>query len=254
MLECIRAIAPERRAAALVAGVLANRRLHGLTGIGLLERFPSVELYKALVKCVGKDRAAKAELDKVRNKHAKVLAAALEIRKDKAGAERQPPILRCSRVTKPRAAAELSPLQQKQLVECGRRYDRKSLSAAARLGPGDYDSTGSFRGFVELWELAGAEGQAGYDAWRCMVDSGTVFRAGTTQVVAEIIQFGAESKDELLAEALDAVLSKRVANKRAAAKQAVSKRPARAAAPKAPAKKPAVRKPARGKKASKKPR
>ena len=39
-----------------------------------------------------------------------------------------------------------------------------------------------------------------------MVDSGAIFRAGTTDVVAEIMQFGLECEDPALKEALQAVL------------------------------------------------
>ncbi|WP_433334468.1 hypothetical protein [Dactylosporangium sp. CA-139066] len=87
-------------------------------------------------------------------------------------------------------AAELSEAEQEQLRAAGRLYDGEDLSAEERLGAAE-DEEASFAGFVALWRVVdGAEHR--YDAWLYQVDSGTIFRAGTTEVAAEIIQFGLE--------------------------------------------------------------
>ncbi|HSD86304.1 MAG TPA: hypothetical protein VLB44_02275 [Kofleriaceae bacterium] len=215
LAECVRAIAPERQAAALAKAFARSEALSAETRIALLERYPSGELLEAIVKKIGKDRSLLPVCEKIGKKHPQLLAAARSIFRG----QKPPPVLHCTRVTKPRSVQELSPLRQRQLVECGRRYDRKALSAAIRLGSGDYDTTRSFRGFVELWEIADDAGKPAFDAWRCMVDSGTVFRAGTTKVIAEIVQFGAESRDPHLELALDAVLARRPGKKKASAKK-----------------------------------
>ncbi len=259
--ECVAAIAPDRRVAAVVAACAASP--HQVKGpAALLARYPSLELLDVL--SATSDRALLlAACPKLVAAHPELTGGAAKARKPDATA----PTLTCTRVTRPGAAADLSPPRARQLVECGRRYDGKRRDAATRLGPGDADSTGSFRGFVELWELADADGVVRYDAWRCMTDSGTVFRAGTTKVVATIEQFGAEADDAALVAALDAALRRpKAAGKRgpatrkqaatgtAAAKRAPRAKPSSrgAAATKSAGKKPAGKKPAATKPAGKK--
>ncbi|GAB3824353.1 hypothetical protein ACFPIJ_63245 [Dactylosporangium cerinum] len=90
-------------------------------------------------------------------------------------------------------AGGLSPIEREQLRAAGRLYDGEDLDAEARLADDDHDEA-SFRGFCTLWRVVdGAE--ARFDAWLYQVDSGTIFRAGTTEVVAEVIQFGLECAD-----------------------------------------------------------
>jgi hypothetical protein len=91
----------------------------------------------------------------------------------------------------PKSFAELTALQQKQLATCGKRYDGKSLPAAKR-----YQQFS--REHLELWDVLD-DATPAYDAWIYVVDSGTIFEAGTTKVAAEIIQFDFKSKDPLLA-------------------------------------------------------
>lgn len=55
-------------------------------------------------------------------------------------------------------------------------------------------------------ELADAKGKHAYDAYTYAGDSGTIFKAGTTTVVAEIVQGGIECKNEALGDALNAAL------------------------------------------------
>jgi hypothetical protein len=101
---------------------------------------------------------------------------------------------------------QLAEVQQQQLAAAGKRYDGNDLPAGARLA-GDPDTDeGSFGGFVALWK--GVDGDAHlYDVWLYNVDSGTIFRAGTTEVVAEVIQFGLECSDEAIAAELGPALA-----------------------------------------------
>jgi hypothetical protein len=89
--------------------------------------------------------------------------------------------------------AELSPIEREQLRAAGRLYDGEDLDAEARLTDDDQDEAG-FRGFCTLWRVVDGD-EVRFDAWLYQVDSGTFFRAGTTEVVAEVIQFGLECAD-----------------------------------------------------------
>jgi hypothetical protein len=89
--------------------------------------------------------------------------------------------------------AELSPIEREQLRAAGRLYDGEDLDAEARLTEDDQDEAG-FRGFCTLWRVVDGD-EVRFDAWLYQVDSGTFFRAGTTEVVAEVVQFGLECTD-----------------------------------------------------------
>ncbi len=88
---------------------------------------------------------------------------------------------------------DLSASERAQLVAAGTRWDGEPRSAEERLEAGGEEGP-SFHGFCQLWRVADGERHL-YDAWFYMVDSGTIFKAGTTEVVAEIIQFGLECGD-----------------------------------------------------------
>ena len=89
------------------------------------------------------------------------------------------------------SAGELSAVEREQLRAAGRLYDGQDLSAEERLTENPENEELSFAGFVSHRRVVdGAEHR--YDAWLYQVDSGTIFRAGTTEVAAEIIQFGLE--------------------------------------------------------------
>jgi hypothetical protein len=101
----------------------------------------------------------------------------------------------------PRSAKELSPTTQAQLRAAGKLYDGNDLPAEERLSPdrehGDGEDEGSFLGLLEIWDVE-VDGEVRYDALLYMGDSGTVFRRGTQEVVAERIQTYFEGKDKAL--------------------------------------------------------
>jgi hypothetical protein len=134
-------------------------------------------------------------------------------------------------ILKPETAAVLSPLQREQIVAAGKRYDGGDFSAEERLSDEGSDAEGqeqSWKGFLEIREIVDAEGKPAYDAYLYMADSGTVFRAGTTEIVAEIIQFGLECDDPELEAALESV----VADKPVMAKKTAPGKPAKKTAAK----------------------
>ncbi|GIH08458.1 hypothetical protein Rhe02_65250 [Rhizocola hellebori] len=99
--------------------------------------------------------------------------------------------------TEVRSIDQLSEVQREQLRLSGVAYDGQDLPAQARLAEGSVDEGPSFLGFCEHWRIVDGDRYA-FDAWMYMVDSGTFFRAGTTEQVAEIIQFGLECDDPQL--------------------------------------------------------
>ncbi|MBA3391592.1 MAG: hypothetical protein H0T89_03055 [Deltaproteobacteria bacterium] len=114
-------------------------------------------------------------------------------------------VLTCARALKRPTLKKLSPQQQKQLRAAGKRYDGKDLPAAKRLGADRQDEQ-SFLATLTVCELLDSRGKPAYDAFLYMVDSGTIFKAGTTKVAAEITQGSLACNDEALADALDKAL------------------------------------------------
>jgi len=89
---------------------------------------------------------------------------------------------------------KLSAKQRAQLLAAGELYDGKDLSAEDRLR--------FFGSTLEIHEIADDEGEPAYDVFMYMADDGTVFRAGTTEVVAWYVQSGLDCDDVALYEAL----------------------------------------------------
>jgi hypothetical protein len=102
--------------------------------------------------------------------------------------------------------ADLSPVARKQLLAAMKRYDEKKLPLEARLGDGDYETTGSVQRGLERIEI---EGDVAIEGFLYMGDSGTFFRKGTTRVVAEVIQSSLECRDAALGSALRTALGQR---------------------------------------------
>ena len=79
---------------------------------------------------------------------------------------------------------------------------------------------------VDLWKVMDGANHV-YDVWTYMGDSGTVFRAGTAESVAEIIQGGLECDDDVLGTALDeAIYAAYNPPKKAKASAKAKKKPA----------------------------
>lgn len=95
-----------------------------------------------------------------------------------------------------RSIDQLSHIQREQLRLAGKAYDGEDLPAEARLaGDEPEEEETSFLGFCSLWRVVDGDRHL-YDVWLYMVDSGAIYRANTTDIVAEIIQFGLECEDE----------------------------------------------------------
>lgn len=119
------------------------------------------------------------------------------------------PELRVATVLDPVTLDALDDVRRRQLEISSRLYSGSEEPVEVILGRGDDDEDERIHpGFLELRTIVGPDGAPRYDAWLYMVDSGTIFEAGTETVVAEVIQFGVETDDDALARALEPLLGK----------------------------------------------
>lgn len=88
---------------------------------------------------------------------------------------------------------ELSPMEREQLRTAGKFYDGDDRPPEDRLAGGVQEGDGSLFD-TELWKVVDGDRHL-YDAWLYMGDSGTFFRAGTTEDVAMVIQSALECED-----------------------------------------------------------
>ncbi|MFJ8017485.1 hypothetical protein [Streptomyces sp. NPDC096339] len=91
------------------------------------------------------------------------------------------------------SVAQLDPVQAEQLRLSGVAYDGEDLPAERRVNPDDPDDESALYA-CELWDVE-VDGSTVYEAWFYQVDSGSIFLAGSTEMVAEIIQCGLECGD-----------------------------------------------------------
>jgi hypothetical protein len=91
------------------------------------------------------------------------------------------------------AIEELNPVEREQLQVAGKFYDGDDRPVEDRLAGGVDENDGSLFD-TELWKVVDGDRHL-YDAWLYMGDSGTIFRAGTTDDVAMVIQCGLECED-----------------------------------------------------------
>ena len=93
---------------------------------------------------------------------------------------------------------ELTARERLQVRICGERWDGNDLPIEERLV---LDADIAFQLVLTCWDVVEDDTHV-YDAWLFAVDSGVVFRAGTTEIICQVFQFDIQSDDEALAEAL----------------------------------------------------
>ena len=166
-----------------------------------------------------------ATLEKIGGRHpaiAEVVAAAKQ-------ALPAIPELTVASVLRPVTLDALDDVRRRQLEIASKLYSGTREAAEEILARGDDDEDGEqiHPNFLELRTIVGADGRPRYDAWLYMVDSGTIFAAGTERVVAEVIQFGVETSDPVLRLALPAVLGSINGVKRKRTAKAAKEEPAK---------------------------
>lgn len=102
----------------------------------------------------------------------------------------------------PGSVEQLDVIGREQLRICGQRYDGEDLPPEQRLFHTDVEiETNFYTMMLARWDVLD-DGKHVYDAWFFAVDSGVIFRAGTTEVVCIVMQFDFQSADAALAAAL----------------------------------------------------
>jgi hypothetical protein len=209
--RCLAAIPEPRREPALLAAVerikFSSQQVR--VGLAYLPHFPYPSLARLVLAKHDKAHDPKqvlAELQLLAEEHdalGPVLAAF------HAGTPTLPQ-LRVGTVLEPVTLAALDDVRRRQLEIANRLYGGGEASAAtilAREEDEDEDECIS-PAFLELRMIVDEHGTPVYDAWLYMVDSGTVFMHASTDVVAEVIQFGVETKDKVLRLMLPSVLGR----------------------------------------------
>jgi hypothetical protein len=210
MRECLSGVAPERREATVLAAMRDDTLFDTMTGaLALLPDVPSAKLARALL-----DRAEAnwlptltAALEALGARHADILETLNAFRSTQ---NTTSVALECGPPSRPKGGDRLSAMQQKQLRAFGRAYDGDDLTAKQRLAPGKDVESGSFAGALEIVPILDAKTRKPlFDAF-LTIDSGSIFKAGTTTEVAAIIQGGLEQcKDPALQAALTKALATR---------------------------------------------
>ena len=208
MFECARAIPEDRRTAAIIRACRDEAVNATRLGLTFFYDRPSRQLAEFLVE----------QMKELEPPGKKVVLAALTAAAAKdediaalvAAMKKRAPkkiVLTCAKALQSPTLKKLSPEQQKQLRAAGKLYDGKDLPAADRLNT-DRQNEQSFLSTLTICELHDSKGKRAYDAFLYRVDSGTIFKASTTKVAAEIMQDSIECENEALADALHEVLKK----------------------------------------------
>jgi len=108
--------------------------------------------------------------------------------------------LRFTNLRKPSRVGELGPHELRQLVAAGVDGTDEVRTPEGWLDP--EERSGSFYGRIEVWDVVDAHGIPVYAVWMYLTDDGTVFRAGTIDVVGGVSNGALECAEEGLEEAL----------------------------------------------------
>lgn len=215
--EIITALPADRRDAALVgiaaAETFENARIEA--ALKLLAKWPSAPLVAAVMEWMPKALRTgelKAQLKALAAK-SPVIAAAMKGKKSAGSVVK----LQLAEVEAVDSIGQLDKVAQAQLVECQKRYGGKKLTVKAILANDDDDLEARIStGMLDRAGVVDAKGARVYDAWFYGGDAGTFFRAGSTEVVADLIQDSVDGADAAIRDALRAALKAPVKRKKKA--------------------------------------
>ncbi len=207
LTKCVLRLVPAERRAPVLIDWLQTRSAKFAVDVAMahLQDVPSKSLVElVLSRCdqleAKKKRSVLAELSRLSPKVVGIRGPLARYNK-----RRKPPLqLKILRRFTPASVFELNDSQRRQLERAGALYDGQQLSASRRLTPGGDEH--SFHGYLKIVELGDGQGKHVFDLFEYNVDSGSIFKAGTTDEVAGIIQFGLECTEPKLKEALQLVL------------------------------------------------
>ena len=208
--ECLGAIPDERREEAVMAALAAeNDDDRESISWSMLELLPYAGVARIAIEGVSAQDlpGILGRLDALGERHEAVREVVEEHRRAQA---RKKPVRALARgaTRTPSSVTDLTALQAMQLEVFGNAYDGRSLAAKDRLSKTGGVDDGSFTGFLELVDfVAAGTDEVLYEAI-LMIDSGSIFEAGTTREVAAIIQGGLDQcQDASLFAALKKVLA-----------------------------------------------
>jgi len=212
VLELVQSLPEDARTPAVIAAigpVVDDADLS--VAFAVLARWPSAKLAQLVIdNSIEQDESQKSILGRLAKlgKSKPIVARTLAAYRGEIEPEIDPVELHTMAIERPKQAAALSAIQVKQLLRAAVDYygSRRELAA---LFAGEHKLYN-----LELRSIADAKGKHVYDAWTYNGDSGKVFRADTTKVVASVIQFHASECAEPLAQGLQAALGERPAKKR----------------------------------------
>ena len=205
--EILRAVPEPRRGKAIARWIgTTHTNTSFPRGVELLQEFPSVDAVRGILRYPNASESVPvADLEKIADE---TVQRELTAWKKQHGIEQAKvaasiaaaPKLKVARTHQPRSVADLLKIQRAQLTEMANAYDGKKLPLAKRFGDGP-DAHG---GTLEIRELVDAKGKRMYDVLTWLADDGCAFKAGTTEVVAHLVQHTVDCDDT----GLDAALSK----------------------------------------------
>lgn len=170
---------------------------------------------------IGAERAHLDALAKAAKGHPELIALVDAVR------DNRPPVIALTTtalrdVAKEGAAARFSKIDEAQLLAAGRAYFGKKvpLSRLLSLNPNDEQS---LRAVLSYRALADAKGKHVHDVWEYAGDSGSMFRAGTTEEVAAVTQGDVECDDAALKDALEMALQQKAPKTKTKAAKPTSK-------------------------------
>jgi hypothetical protein len=210
LIECVRAIPEERRPAAIARslGRYVPDEVVDLV-LSLLEIVPSAALADELLARAERHdaktrRRMLTSLAQIGKSHPRIQAS---VDRFHCGAPASRP-LHAVVLRKPTAPDQLAAIQQQQLLVAGKLYDGKDRPLAERIEAASDGRAvdGSFYGSLEFHQLATADGTPTYDVFLYRADSGAIFRAGSLEVVAEVIQGCLECDDGVVRDMLQKAL------------------------------------------------
>jgi hypothetical protein len=191
MEECLGAVSPERRAAAVLARLARcdpGFEYPLLAALEVLELVPDVSIARWVYERRDEHSKPSEIVDRLRGlgaTHADILALV-------SSPEPAPALVPVEQTLD---APALDDVARRQLEIASERYDGGARTAASILaGEGDEAITpASIRRFALL-----RDGNPAYDAWLYMGDAGVVFRGCSTDAIADIVQGGVECSDAKL--------------------------------------------------------
>jgi hypothetical protein len=228
-VEALKGIAEPLRSKILAERVEKNPYSGAaIAGLELLTHFPSAALTKAIL--AKSDRASKSKafivsaVAKVAAKHDAVDAVLAAFK----GKQPRPLTLAIARTHVPKRAADLTGVRREQVNAVLAAWDDDHKSLDERFADEGLPGGLMIREVV----VAANKKQPAYDAVSFNADDGLVFTAGTTDVVAHLVQHEVQCDDERLHDALRETLclgggtaKKLVAKKKSVAKKKVASRP-----------------------------